>query len=94
MNRQHLHLRNARLIDPKNSLDARLDLFIADGLVAGIGLPPTGFAAARSIDASGLIACLVWLTSPAGSVASNPNSTQRSPAASPRSPVRQTANHR
>ncbi|MBK8387542.1 MAG: dihydroorotase [Candidatus Accumulibacter sp.] len=70
MNRQHLHLRNARLIDPKNSLDAHLDLFIADGLVAGIGLPPTGFAAARSIDASGLIACpgLVDLSSRLGGI--------------------------
>ncbi|MBN8438113.1 MAG: dihydroorotase [Candidatus Accumulibacter sp.] len=70
MNRQHLHLRNARLIDPKNSLDARLDLFIADGLVAGIGQPPTGFAAARSIDASGLIACpgLVDLSSRLGGI--------------------------
>ncbi len=70
MNRQHLHLRNARLIDPKNSLDARLDLFIADGLVAGIGLPPTGFAAERSIDASGLIACpgLVDLSSRLGGI--------------------------
>lgn len=70
MNRQHLHLRNARLIDPKNSLDAHLDLFIADGLVAGIGQPPTGFAAARSIDASGLIACpgLVDLSSRLGGI--------------------------
>ena len=70
MNRQHLHLRNARLIDPKNSLDAHLDLFIADGLVAGIGQPPTGFAAERSIDASGLIACpgLVDLSSRLGGI--------------------------
>jgi dihydroorotase len=70
MNRQYLHLRNARLIDPKNSLDARLDLFIADGLVAGIGQPPTGFAAERSIDASGLIACpgLVDLSSRLGGI--------------------------
>ncbi len=70
MNRQHLHFRNARLIDPKISLDAHLDLFIADGLVAGIGQPPTGFAAERSIDASGLIACpgLVDLSSRLGGI--------------------------
>lgn len=70
MNRQHLHLCNARLIDPKNSLDAHLDLFIADGLVAGIGRPPTGFAAERSIDASGLIVCpgLVDLSSRLGGI--------------------------
>lgn len=57
MNRQNLHLHNARLIDPKNALDGQLDLFIADGRVAAIGHPPAGFLADRSIDASGLIVC-------------------------------------
>jgi dihydroorotase len=57
MNEQLLHLRNAHLIDPKNGLDACLDLFIVDGRIAAIGQPPTGFAAERQIDAKGLIAC-------------------------------------
>jgi dihydroorotase len=43
MNEQHLHIRNARLIDPKNGLDACLDLFIADGRIAAIGQPPDRF---------------------------------------------------
>jgi dihydroorotase len=44
MSKQHLHIRNARLIDPKNGLDACLDLFVADGRIAAIGQPPTGFS--------------------------------------------------
>jgi dihydroorotase len=57
MSKQHLHIRNARLIDPQNGIDERLDLFVADGRIAAIGQPPTGFSPARQIDASGLIAC-------------------------------------
>lgn len=57
MSKHHLHIRNARLIDPKSGLDAPLDLFVADGRIAAIGEPPTGFSAARRIDATGLIAC-------------------------------------
>lgn len=57
MSTEYLHIRNARLIDPANGLDAELDLFIGDGRIAAIGQPPTGFSAERTIDASGLIAC-------------------------------------
>ena len=65
-----LHIRNAHLIDPKNGLDACLDLFIADGRIAAIGQPPAGFSAARQIDAKGLIACpgLVDLSARLGSI--------------------------
>ncbi|EXI83290.1 MAG: Dihydroorotase [Candidatus Accumulibacter appositus] len=70
MNRQHLHIRNARLIDPRNHLDEPLDLFVADGRIAAIGEPPAGFSADRSIDASGLIACpgLVDLSTRLGAI--------------------------
>jgi dihydroorotase len=70
MNRQHLHIRNARLIDPRNGLDEPRDLFVADGRIAAIGEPPAGFAADRSIDASGLIACpgLVDLSTRLGAI--------------------------
>jgi dihydroorotase len=81
MNEQPLHLRNAHLIDPKNGLDACLDLFIADGRIAAIGQPPTGFAAARQIDAQGLIACPGLVDLSAAWAASNPNSPPRSPVA-------------
>ena len=57
MTRQHLHIHNARLIDPGQGLDACLDLFLADGQVAAIGQPPAGFSAERRIDATGLIVC-------------------------------------
>ncbi|MCQ1548287.1 MAG: dihydroorotase [Candidatus Accumulibacter phosphatis] len=70
MNEQPLHIRNALLIDPKNGLDACLDLFIANGRIAAIGQPPAGFPAARQIDAEGLIACpgLVDLSARLGSI--------------------------
>ncbi|MEF8732133.1 MAG: dihydroorotase [Candidatus Accumulibacter meliphilus] len=57
MNRQNLHIRNARLIDPRNGLDEPRDLFVSDARIAAIGQPPAGFSADRSIDASGLIVC-------------------------------------
>lgn len=57
MNRQNLHIQNARLIDPASGLDSRLDLFVGDGRIATIGQPPAGFAADRRIDAAGLIVC-------------------------------------
>ena len=50
-----VHIRNGRLIDPKNGIDAQQDVFIVDGRIAAIGKPPSGFAAEQEIDASGLI---------------------------------------
>jgi dihydroorotase len=50
-----LHIRNGRLVDPKNGVDRPADLFVADGRVAAIGAPPKGFAPERVIDASGLV---------------------------------------
>ena len=55
--RTSLHIKNGRLIDPKNGLDAKTDLFIAGGRVAGVGKAPAGFAATRTLDASGRIVC-------------------------------------
>jgi dihydroorotase len=50
-----LHIKNGRLIDPANNVDAMLDLFVADGKVAAIGDMPAGFEADQTIDAGGLI---------------------------------------
>jgi len=50
-----LHIRNGRLVDPRNEVDRPFDLFIAEGRVAGIGGAPRGFAADRVIDATGLV---------------------------------------
>jgi dihydroorotase len=52
-----IHIKNGHLIDPKNNLDAKADLFIAAGKVAAIGKAPEGFNANRVIDASGLTVC-------------------------------------
>ncbi|MBI5891611.1 MAG: dihydroorotase [Nitrosomonadales bacterium] len=51
----NIHIKNGRLIDPHNKLDAQQDVFIADKRVVAIGKVPQGFAAEQVIDASGLI---------------------------------------
>src|SRR6185312_12386915 len=50
-----LHIKNGRLIDPANGIDAKKDIYVADGKIAAIGAAPSGFAADKTIDASGLI---------------------------------------
>jgi dihydroorotase len=50
-----LHIKNGRLIDPANGIDAQQDLFIAAGKVVAVGKAPDGFIASHTIDASGLI---------------------------------------
>jgi dihydroorotase len=50
-----LHIKNGRLVDPANNLDAVTDLFIVDGKVAAVGSAPAGFSADSAIDASGLV---------------------------------------
>ena len=49
------HIKNGRLVDPANGIDAISDLFIADGKIAGVGTAPAGFTADHTIDASGLV---------------------------------------
>ncbi|MFA7239758.1 MAG: dihydroorotase [Sulfuricellaceae bacterium] len=53
----NIHIRNARLIDPKNQLDGRHDIYIAAGRIAAIDAMPDGFRADRTLDADGLVAC-------------------------------------
>ncbi len=50
-----LHIKNGRVIDPANGIDATQDLFIVDGKIAALGTAPAGFTAEQSIDASGLV---------------------------------------
>lgn len=52
-----IEIRNGRLVDPASGLDAPKNLFVAAGKVVGIGDPPEGWHANRSIDASGLVVC-------------------------------------
>jgi dihydroorotase len=50
-----LHIKNGRVIDPANGIDAAQDLFIADGRIAALGAAPAGFNADQTIDAAGLV---------------------------------------
>ena len=50
-----LHIKNGRVIDPANQIDAPRDVFIADGKIAALSNAPAGFVADQVIDASGLI---------------------------------------
>jgi dihydroorotase len=52
-----IHIKNGRLIDPKNGVDAKHDVFIAAGKVLAIGDAPAGFTANRVIDATGSVVC-------------------------------------
>ena len=50
-----IHIKNGHLIDPANGIDAKQDVYIAEGKIAGIRQAPDGFVASKVIDASGLI---------------------------------------
>lgn len=50
-----IHLANGHLIDPRNGVDAKHDVFITAGKVVAIGRAPDGFAPNRTIDAKGMV---------------------------------------
>ncbi len=50
-----IHIKNGRVIDPANGIDAVQDLFITAGKISAVGQPPDGFVANKIIDASGLV---------------------------------------
>ena len=50
-----LHIKNGRLIDPANNIDASRDLYLDDGKIAAVGAAPAGFQADQTIDARGLV---------------------------------------
>ncbi len=52
-----IHIKNGRLIDPKNGIDAVRDVYIAAGKVVAVGTAPDGFTANRTIDATDKIVC-------------------------------------
>lgn len=51
----NIHIKNGRVIDPKNQLDAVCDVFIAAGKIAAIGNAPAGFVASQTLDATNLV---------------------------------------
>lgn len=52
-----IHIKNGRVIDPKNNIDSKLDVFIAAGKIVALGHCPNGFVANQTIDANHLIIC-------------------------------------
>jgi dihydroorotase len=57
LNTTDLHIKNGRVIDPKNGVDKNADLFVSDGRIAAIGPAPADFRATQTIDAGGRIVC-------------------------------------
>ena len=53
----NVHIKGGRLIDPRNQIDAKQDVFVSDGKIAALGRPPAGFRAERTIDAANLVVC-------------------------------------
>ena len=51
----NIHIKNGRLIDPSNKIDAKQDVYIVGQRIAAIGQAPQGFVAERVIDAEGMI---------------------------------------
>ena len=52
-----IQIKNGRVIDPKNGIDQRADVFVSDGHIVAIGQGPTEFRADQTIDAGGRIVC-------------------------------------
>ena len=52
---QRIHIKYGRVIDPRHVLDKVTDIFIADGLIAGIGTSPVGFKPDLTFDARGML---------------------------------------
>lgn len=51
----NIHIKNGRLIDPSNKIDAKQDVYIVGQRIAAIGQAPLDFVAERVIDAEGMI---------------------------------------
>lgn len=52
-----IHIKNGHVIDPKNNIDGKFDVFVAAGKILSVGLAPDGFIANQTIDANHLIIC-------------------------------------
>jgi dihydroorotase len=50
-----IHIKDGHVIDPKNNVDAKQDVYIVAGKIAGIGEAPKDFSADQTINAKGLI---------------------------------------
>lgn len=52
-----IQIKNGHVIDPKNNIDSKLDVFIVAEKIVALGKSPEGFIADQTIDASNLIVC-------------------------------------
>jgi len=52
-----IHIKNGRVIDPKNNIDSKLDVYIAAGKIIALGTCPDGFSANQTIEAENLTIC-------------------------------------
>src|SRR6266496_3999922 len=53
----NVHIKVGRVIDPKNRVDAKHDVFISAGKIAALGKAPAGFRAERTVAADNLVVC-------------------------------------
>ena len=53
MKPKQISITGGRVIDPANQIDGTTDLHLANGQIAAVGEPPSGFVADQTIDASG-----------------------------------------
>jgi dihydroorotase len=54
MSHPNLKISGGHIIDPANHVSAELDLYVADGKIAGIGAAPDGFRVDDELDAKGM----------------------------------------
>jgi len=52
-----IQIKNGRVIDPANAVDAVQDIFIDKGKIIALGSKPDNFSAQKEIDASGQVVC-------------------------------------
>ena len=52
-----IEIKNGRIVDPATGRNENGALYIADGLIAGVGAAPAGFKADKVIDAAGKVVC-------------------------------------
>src|SRR5687768_9597874 len=50
-------IKNGHVVDPRNHIDAPMNICIAAGRIAALATIPQGFRADREIDATGLVVC-------------------------------------
>ncbi len=53
----NIQIINGHVIDQKNKIDRKLDVFLADGKIIALGKAPDAYLANQTIDASGMIVC-------------------------------------